>query len=200
MSNHTVTPQDTPSTSQKTASQSKLENILTDTPKQSDSHITGYRIIDMEILSELINQLRCPKCCADSLKFHEKLVRKKGMASLLFLACDSEGCDYEKEFYTSKKSDNRNFFDVNMRTVYAMRSIGEVFASIERFSTMMNLPKPMTSKTYTNLVSSLLDAKREVAEDTMMDAANDLRKGSSEEVVDVGISADGSWQQQGYFH
>ena len=28
--------------------------------------------------------------------------------------------------------------------------IGQGFASIERFSTMMNLPKPMTSKTYSN--------------------------------------------------
>lgn len=136
-----------PSTPEKTVSQKKIQDIATDTPKQSDSKITGNRIIDVEILSDIFHELNCPSCNAGKLRLHEKLNEKKGLASLLVLNCSNDQCDYEKDFYTSKHCRGK-FFDVNTRIVYAMRSIGQGYASIEKFNALMNLPKPMVATSY----------------------------------------------------
>ena len=45
-----------------TVSGSKVEHIPTNTPKHSDPMITGYRFIDVEMLSDVITFLCCPDC------------------------------------------------------------------------------------------------------------------------------------------
>ena len=62
----------------------------------------------------------------------------------------------------------------------------------------MNFPKPMTQKSYDKSVKSLLKATSTVAQETMMEAAEELKADSEKDVVDVDISADGSWQRRGY--
>ena len=178
-----------PCTPKKTVSQNKVQHIATDTPKQSDPNITGYRIMDVEILSDIFCELNCPSCNTNKLKLHERLNQKKGLASLLVLNCNE--CDYEREFYSSQLCRDK-FFDVDTRIVYAMRSIGQGYSSIEKFNALMNLPKPMAATSYEKTVSSLLKASHEVAEETMKEAAEELK--DWDEVKDVGISADGSWQ------
>lgn len=78
-------------TPRKTTSQRKLKNILTNTPKQSDFEITGYRFMDVEILSDLIKTLCCPICWKEGMRLHEKLCEKQGFASLLYVYC---ACGY----------------------------------------------------------------------------------------------------------
>ena len=43
-----------------TASSSKVQAIVTDSPKQSDMNITGYRFVDMDLLTPVIALLCCP--------------------------------------------------------------------------------------------------------------------------------------------
>lgn len=50
----------------------------------------------------------------------------------------------------------------------------------------------MTAKSYQKTAFSLLKATSQVAEESMKDAANELRGDSTKPAVDVGISADGS--------
>ena len=61
----------------------KVEPIEVSTPNCPD-HITGNRIIDMEILSSIVNMLACPSCKAVNMKVSEMYSRKKGLASFLF--------------------------------------------------------------------------------------------------------------------
>ena len=61
-----------------------VATILTDTPKKNDPKITGYRLVDMEILSDIIELLCCTECKSSGLKFQEIFARKKGFASKLF--------------------------------------------------------------------------------------------------------------------
>lgn len=49
-----------PSTPKKTVSDAKVQQLLTDTPKQIDPKITGNRIVDIEILSTIMSGLDCP--------------------------------------------------------------------------------------------------------------------------------------------
>ena len=60
-------------TPNETASSSKIQYISTNTPKQSDPKITGYRFVDVE------------KCKSSGLILHENFSKKKGFASLLLI-------------------------------------------------------------------------------------------------------------------
>ena len=46
------------------------------------SAITGYRIVDMEILSDIFNLLLCPECQSSNLKFVEDQKKKKRVVIL----------------------------------------------------------------------------------------------------------------------
>jgi len=68
--------------------------LFTDTPKQNDPKITGYRIVDMELLGDAIEMLCCPSCKQNDIHFHENFLQKKGFSSVftkstveLFIPC-----------------------------------------------------------------------------------------------------------------
>ena len=77
-----------------------------------------------------------------------------------------------------------------------MRACGQGYASLEKFLSLMNLPKPMTSNNYDKIVDRLVVATRAVACTIMHDACNELR-GDSTDVIDTAVSCDGSWQRRG---
>ena len=61
------------------------------------SDITGYRLVDMEILSTILSTLSCPFCKQATIKLSENTSRKMGLASSLKVKCTS--CDeYCEEF------------------------------------------------------------------------------------------------------
>ena len=176
------------------ASSSKLERIDTNTPKQSDINITGYRFIDVEILTDVFALLCCPECKTNSsLKLHENFMMKKGLASMLELKCNK--CGYKSKFYTSKQCDRS--FDINRRIVYSMRSCGQGHSSIQKFTTLMNMPMPMTQKSYNATVKRITETVTEVAKETMSDGANAI-KCDKNNLTDTSVSVDGSWQRRGY--
>ena len=85
--------------------------------------------------------------------------------------------------------------------VYAMRSCGQGFSGIERFTTLMDMPKPMTQNNYDKVVKSFAVVAETVANDTMTDAIEELKLEYSvpdNTTFDVSISQDGSWQRRGY--
>ena len=88
----------------------------------------------MGILSFIFSELGCPEC---ELNLGETFLKKKRLAS-----CLSKNCGYSTEFYTSVSNDNS--FCINVRTVYSMRACGHGYADLEKLTTLMNLPTPMT--------------------------------------------------------
>ena len=93
------------------------KDIPTNTPKQNDTYITGYRFVDVEILTDLIKMLCCPECNENRLLLHENFHKKKGFVSLMFIKCVK--CDFCLEFCNSKSADQG--YDINRRIIYAMR-------------------------------------------------------------------------------
>ena len=185
--------------SAQSAASLKVLNIDAVTPSKVKT-ITGYRIIDMTILSGIFNEFQCPICEHTTLSLIEDAKQKKGLSACLFIKCDK--CNYRKEFYTSSRvKGGKSSFDINRRTVYTMRTLGHGHAGIENFCTLMNMPKPMTQNNYDKLVLAISAATKEIAEQTMLDAANDLREhnGALEtDIVDIDASSDGSWQRKGF--
>ena len=87
--------------------------------------------------------LLCPECQTNNVQLTENSTNKKGLASNLVLQCV---CGFQKLFYTSKNVNKT--FEVNKRMVYSMRSCGQGYAGLEKFTFCMNLPKPMTKMNY----------------------------------------------------
>ena len=69
-----------------TASDKKVQTILASTPTCSEA-ITGYRLIDIELISSVFSTLLCPSCGKMKLKLSELTSKKKGLASFLLLQC-----------------------------------------------------------------------------------------------------------------
>ena len=81
-----------------------------------------------------------------------------------------------------------------------MRTLGIGHSGIiERFTTLMDMPKPMTQNNYDKLVLKIANITEEVALETMADAAADLREQcQDDEILDIGVSCDGTWQRRGF--
>ena len=153
-----------------------------------------YGYIYIYYISDVFSEMFCSLCAKDNLKLSESFLSKKGLSSHLYLTCS---CGHEKKFYTSQTCGNFGF-DINRRTVYAMRAIGQGYAGIEKFSVMMNLPKPMSASSYDNIVKFVMKASKSVAEETMNDVAGEIKETSNGEIVNTSISCDSSWQRRGF--
>ena len=158
--------------------------------------VTGYRFVDMEILSVVFQQMVCKECGNSAgLVLEDNPRERKGSASHLRVRC--EACGWVYTFYTSKKV--QRSFDVNKRLVYAMRSMGQGHASMKRFCGFMNMPPPLHYKAYNASNAALTKAAKTVATKAMEDAAAELHHGDdSDQIVKCGVSCDGTWQRRGH--
>ena len=106
---------------------------------------------------------------------------------MLNLKCN---CGFLENFYTSKECGKS--YDINRRIIYSMRSCGQGFSSIEKFTALMNMPKPMTKKNYNAAVELMSEATSDIANQTMINAANEIKGDNMDNVpVDTAISNDG---------
>ena len=85
-------------TFKKTASEKKILDIKTVTPSKSQLPVTGNRIMDMDILSNVLASHNCPTSNTSTLKLFESYKDKNSWASFLNTTCS---CGFEKQFYTS---------------------------------------------------------------------------------------------------
>jgi len=86
--------------------------------------VTGYRIIDMELLSVAFNLLLCPEC-NNNVVFNEN--KKQGCSVMFSITCR---CGWEHNFWLFRKVDTtgQDFskcrgFDINKRFLYAMTKL-----------------------------------------------------------------------------
>ena len=173
-------------------------------PKLDDNHkgneestVSGYRFVDMAILSSIFKNLPCKECLECCLILQEMNGKRKGCASCLRLLCCS--CGWSIQFSTSKQISK--FFEVNRRLVYSMRSIGCGHAAAKRFCGLMNMPPPPRPTPYSHHNKALLKAVKEVSLETMTDAATEIHTKDGESINDIvqcGISCDGTRQRRGF--
>ena len=175
------------------ASSSKVKDIDTSSDDTEIPLLSGYRFIDISILSDIINSFACPECFHSGLTLQEHKSKQKGFSIFMSVVCQ---CGYSKHFYSSKTANKGKRYDINTRIVYASRSCGVGYAGIEKFTGLMNMPKPMSKTTYNNISTNIRNATKIVAEQSMADAAREVN--SSDGIVNTGVSVDGTWQRRGY--
>ena len=170
----------------------------------------GFRIIDITILSNLISCFACPECKQCSLLLDESHDTRRGLAPHLVVYCNSCNFEYEtfasKNIYSGTRSGSGSKpLEINYRAVYACRTIGAGYSSLEKLCGMMNIPHPMTVKNFDRISSVLGNSAQVITESSMSAAAQELNRGklrlrhrSTNRTTDVGVSVDGCWQKRGY--
>lgn len=130
------------------ASANKISPLL---EEDDEDGLSGFRLMDISLLNDIIGALPCPNCIVHDLRLIEQK-SKNGFASEFSLIC-SATCGYEKDFSSSKKCGKG--YEVNRRMVYSMRQVGVGYAGLSKFSTYMNMPSTMCKTSY-NKINYLL--------------------------------------------
>ena len=102
-------------------------------------------------------------------------------------------CQKEHEIPNCKIT---QFFDVNRRSVLAVRRIGHGHAGLKNFCGIMDLPPPISEANFRRHQRAMLAASQKVAVDSMETAAAELRKDNPD--GEVAVTFDGTWQRRGF--
>ena len=81
-----------------------------------------------------------------------------------------------------------------------MRNLGQGYTGLQKFTTFMNMPKPMTVKNFDRSVKVISKKVEEVAEKSMAEAAAEIssKVETEEKIADTDVTCDGTWQRRGF--
>ena len=80
-------------------------------------------------------------------------------------------------------------YEVNIRSIYAMRSCGVGHTGMNRFCGLMNMPPPIRAHSYDEASNKIRDAAEKVAKSSMIAAASDVKATDGK---DIGVTVDGT--------
>ena len=157
----------------------------------------------LENLLQLVG--RCPHCNSNGLVIRHNEKMRMGYALKLGVSCNN--CFWSYDFYTSpttcdKGSPGLNSFCINIQIVLAFREIGKGHEALKMFSSCMNMPQPMTAKSFSAVNEKLYCAYDEVAKECMFRAVDEIRETSlmadHAQIEDCQVAIDGTWQKRGF--
>lgn len=155
-----------------------------------------YNLIDIDSFGEFIEEIAVCKSCHSKLKLSCKSV--VGLVSEFNLICTS--CGKDKSSLNSKSvsaNDNVVLYDLNLRLVYGLRSIGKGYSAAKNICGIMNLPPPPTM--YLRHEKVLADSTKTVCEQSMKLAVEEaVKENDRPEKRDLCVAVDGSWQKRGH--
>ena len=184
----------------------QADEIKTQPPPDNLLMLWSYLLIDTRVFNDIIETIgSCPDCSSKVNLVHN-MDAKNGLAHLLELSCLE--CDWTKSFWTSMKVDKnidgcktrgKSGFDINTRSVIAMREIGKGHTALKTLCGYMNISPPMTPKTFSDIQdNNVIPSYIKASEINMKSAADELRSGNKDEIINTIISTDGSWQRRGF--
>ncbi|GFW05058.1 uncharacterized protein TNCV_598521 [Trichonephila clavipes] len=177
------------------------------------SDVRNYIIVDTECLSNLFTNHLCNICHTASLKLC--FGQKNGFAYKMNVVCvncdltQSEICSSKQLVDTklnqiSNVSKNKFFnasFDVNMRIVQGILSLGLGYSALEKFCMHMNL-RIMSSKTFNSYKAKVLNGHLVGSNQLLVDVRKNVREAygskNDKDTVDIGVSYDGSCFTRGH--
>ena len=165
-------------------------------------------IIHFHILQDLFSEFaRCPlDSCNSFLQVNTGFENKNGLCYCLKVFCTA--CGFSKSFNTSKQQDNsttvkpgKPFFDINLRTVLAMKELGKGYEGLVKFCTIMNMANPMSISSFNNCLDEIHLAFEMEKELSQKKVALLVHSDTNTDLTDIAqctVSIDGSWQKRGY--
>jgi len=166
---------------------------------QPQDQSDGFRIIHISFLTTLLESVVCGKCKYGRVILKENTERKMGFASSFTFECST--CASSCEMYTSPHCDGSRSYEINRRMVLGLLQIGGGKSSLERLSSVLNMPKVMSDDAYLDTVRKVNDALEKEASFSMEKAAHEEHKifGSHlKEIVECKAMFDGTWRKRGH--
>ena len=173
----------------------------------------GFKIMDTELIANCIKIAAICSICkrADSqLTLREIPGKRRGMGEELFLECSI--CHKVTELKTSKKvkvEKRKDIYESNLRSVYASQKMGQ--RGLKKLCGVMNMPPPVTMKSFNSINKIIHRESKERAEEEMKSAANELLDLAIIEdpedikimddgsmICNVPVTVDGTWQKRGH--
>lgn len=166
---------------------------LDDEEKPESEDFKGYTIIDINLLFQNLEKYLCCKTCGGNLSMREEIVC--GLSTVISAEC--EKCKLLFSCRNSKMlGKKKNIPEINRRCMYAFRVNGMGHSALRLFCGVMDLPAPVSAKSYNQSVKKLLSSCATVSEKSMKCAAEEEKEltGSS----DIIVSGDGTWKTRGH--
>lgn len=168
---------------------SKYQNLKDESKDEGNVNI----IVNMLMLSEFLKfAVKCVNC--ESLGLQVEITKNYGLCSGLRLLCSS--CGFSNSFLSSPKlPEGKDLFDVNVRLVYGLRSIGKGRQAAKVFCGVMNLPPPPSKfDRYSELLGTVVEDVCFASMDSAIEEAITANDGER----DLAIAIDGTWQKRGH--
>ncbi|GFR25888.1 uncharacterized protein TNCT_649371 [Trichonephila clavata] len=128
----------------------------------------GYRLINLDILLEELSKYLICFYCGSKAVLKEKV--QFGLVSEFYIDCDS--CATQSTFKSSPVFESSNHdYEINIRITYAMRTLGVGLRGTKTFCSVMDLPPPVSQKTYDRIFNNIKSAGSIVAVSSMNKAA-----------------------------
>lgn len=157
----------------------------------------GYRVLEFRVFTDMTDYVVCRKCHG-SLRISEESVR--GLGFKLSLVC--ENCEKIASIPSCKQiGPKRNAFEINSRSIVAMRLLGHGLTGLQTFCGVMDLPPPVTQKVYDAVIRRASDTSEHVAKECMARAVKAERQATQDNGGDntrLTASGDGTWRKQGH--
>ncbi|GBM39906.1 hypothetical protein AVEN_250226-1 [Araneus ventricosus] len=170
--------------------QTSQEHFREDTVDKKE--LTGFRIIDTEILIFILNILLCPECKNNGLYFVQDSTF--GLCPNFCFYC--KNCPFSKGFASSKKQQRDSA--INTIFVCALRIIGKGFTAAKKLCATLNLPAFLSKVSYRIQELKLLYASVSVVQNSMKHADGEIRNADPVPSMKCGVSVDDTWKRRGY--
>ncbi|GFW57085.1 uncharacterized protein TNCV_1116131 [Trichonephila clavipes] len=153
----------------------------------------GYRLINLDIFFKEISKHLVCFYCGSKAELKEKVLF--GLVSEFYIDCNS--CAMQSTFKSSPGFESSNHdYEINTRITYAMRTLGVGLRGIKTFCSVMDLPPPVSQKSYDRILSNIKSASSIVAVALMNKVAKEEIAAS--ETNEICVSGDGTWKTRGH--
>lgn len=161
--------------------------------ENQDEDFKGYAFVDVSLLFSNFEKYLSCKRCGSNVTLKQDVVC--GLSCKFSIECKK--CIQMFTFRNSKMlGSKKNIPEINRRFTYAFRTIGMGHSAMKTFCGTMDLPEPISAKSYNRIIKKLLSSSSTVAKDAMKCAAQEeiTLTGTS----DIIVSGDGSWKTRGH--
>ena len=118
-----------------------------------------------------------------------------GLAPAIELECTECGSISSEVLAEKQVTGKSRFYNVNRKAVLAMRMIGRGYQGLKTLCSILDLPQPMSKRSFDGHRKTIFRASKTVAEQSMCKASETvLGQQHAEEFPDrVAVSTDGTW-------
>lgn len=185
----------------KSATQRKFDLLEVDLAHSEEESGTDFVLVDFAMLKDLFAHVRCGKCglAAPDLR---KPDRQYGLAVKLEVTCSV--CEHRVERFSSPRTEgsgNITLFEVNMRALKSIQSIGKGVTALSDFCAGMNLShRGLHHKTFQAHLRKVVQVCEDTAAASEADsvrAIKDLYSDLGQPPNNIDVMFDGTWMTRG---